>query len=237
MNQPRFYVECPLSVGQQLPLPPDAAHHANHVLRLTVGDAVCLFNGEGGEYLGCLTECGKRQTIVQLNDHYSLDRAAPVYAHLGLCILKREAMTAALARVTELGACTITPLFSAYCTVPEKTARKRLEHWRKTVIAACEQCGLNKLPIVNEPCALSDWVGAARAKHVIGYIALPEEVSIKPETADCDFHLLVGPEGGFAAEEAHQAVAAGFEPISLGDRTLRAETAPLVALAMLMPLI
>lgn len=233
MTGPRLYLAEPLEVGKELPLPKEAAHHLTRVLRLTAGAPIRLFNGEGGEYSATLTACAKDEARVRIDAYDPVSRSAPYRVHLGLCILKRDAMTAVLGRATELGVSIVTPLLSEHCTVPIKALDKRLGHWQKTVIAACEQCGLNSLPTVNEPCPLPDYLSAKHQGHC--FIALPEAAPARPAVVDSDFSLVVGPEGGFAAQEVRLASEAGFQPISLGPRTLRAETAPLAALAMLMP--
>lgn len=230
---PRFYVEGPLEAGARLALPPAAARHATQALRLKPGAGLTLFNGEGGEFQARLAECGSQGAVVDITGWTDAERTARHRAHLGLCILKREAMAAALARATELGLAQARPLVSRHSAVSPKAARQRLAHWRRTVIASCEQCGMNRLPRVSKPCPLEDWL--AEAHPEARFVALPEAPAARPAPVKGDFALLIGPEGGLAESEVRQALDAGFAPISLGPRLLRAETAPLAALALLLP--
>ena len=230
---PRFYVEAPLETGARLTLPAAAARHAAQALRLKPGAGLTLFNGKGGEYQGRLAECSSQGVVVDITGWTEAERTARHRAHLGLCILKREAMAAALARATELGAAQITPLASRHSAVSPKAARQRLGHWRRAVIASCEQCGMNRLPRVSEPTQLDAWL--AEPHPEARFVALPEAPEARPAPVQSDFALLIGPEGGMAESEVRQALDAGFAPISLGPRLLRAETAPLAALALLMP--
>ena len=233
LEVPRFFVDLPLAVGQRLALPAEAARHAAQARRLKAGAKVSLFNGKGGEYHGKLVKCDRQGAEAELANWLPDDRAPQHRAHLGLCVLKREAMTAALARATELGVARITPLVSSHVTVAAKAIGERLPRWRKAVISSCEQCGLNRLPVVDEPRPLADWLAEPREGARIA--AMPEVAVARPQPVKGDFTLAIGPEGGFSEAESQQALAAGFTPISLGPRLLRSETAPLAALAILMP--
>lgn len=227
----RFYVEDNLEVDQPIALPTDVAHHLARVLRLNTGDTVILFNGEGGEYQ-CIIETLDKKAVTVLPHRFVDDnRETSLNVHLGMCVLKREAMDNVFMKATELGVSAITPLLSDYCTVSKKAIAKRQPHWQQISISACEQCGLNVLPRIHTPLPLNDWVDEQTGKRII---ALPDaDQPINTTEHPAEVSLLVGPEGGFSPDEAGYAMDSGFEAVSFGARILRAETAPIVALSVL----
>lgn len=230
----RLYVALPLASGQTVTLPEDAAQHLR-VLRAAAGDALMLFNGEGGEYAATVTNVSKKLVEVLVGEFRADDHESPLHSHLGQVMSRGERMDYAIQKATELGVSVITPLVSERCELKlrgEERADKKLEHWRRVAISACEQCGRNRLPEIRAPQALEDWLTntAAELKLVLAPAlagALP--AGIHPVSAA----LLIGPEGGLSAREITAAQAAGFAPWQLGPRVLRTETAPVAALALL----
>lgn len=230
----RLYVPVALAGGIMMPLPEEAAHHLR-VLRAAPGDALTLFNGEGGEYAATVIAVGKKVVEVAVGDFCADDRASPLHTHLGQVMSRGERMDYAIQKATELGVSVITPLISERCELKlrgEERADKKLEHWRRVAISACEQCGRNRLPDLRAPRMLEDWLAdtAADLKLVLAPAlagALPADA--RPASAA----LLIGPEGGLSAREIAAAQAAGFAPWQLGPRVLRTETAPVAALALL----
>lgn len=226
----RFYIKGNLDIGAELVLPDEVAHHFYNVLRLREGARIILFNGEPRECEAVAISANRKEVRVNITRANEVTRENPRRIHLGLCALKRDAMTSALAKVTEVGVREITPVISEHCAVSGKSIAAREPHWRKAIIAACEQCGLNTIPALHEPRPLADWLRGDRA--AARYIALPDAGAQTPgESGRID--LLTGPEGGFAASEEAAALEAGFAPLGLGERILRAETAPVVAIAVL----
>lgn len=226
----RFYVDAALTPGTELVLPDDAGHHLYHVLRLREGAQVTLFNGEPREYDARVVSAGKREVRLALVRLHNITRENPTRIHLGICVLKRDAMTNVLAGVTELGVREVTPIISEHCTIGKKSIRSRQTHWRKTVISACEQCGLNVVPRLHQPMPFDDWINESGAGERL--IALPHKKTASAIVSK-DIDLLVGPEGGFTKHEEEAAMATDFVPFGLGERILRAQTAPLVAIARL----
>jgi 16S rRNA (uracil1498-N3)-methyltransferase len=232
MTLPRFFVQVKLSIGQPTPLSDDIAHYVRHVLRLERGAEVIVFNGSGGEYRSRLEDVSKKAITVTPEQFIDTDRAGALSVHLGLCVLKRDAMDNAIGRAVELGATTITPIISEHVAVASKVIARRGEHWQKVVYSACEQCGLNLVPRVETPTELSAWLQArneeTRLVASIGAPPLPH--SSKP---DGRIALLIGPEGGLTGAEVNHAFELGFTGLGLGERILRAETVPLVTLSVL----
>jgi len=161
----RLYVPVALAGGIVMPLPEEAAHHLR-VLRATPGDVLTLFNGEGGEYAATVTAVGKKVVEVAVGDFCADDRASPLHTHLGQVMSRGERMDYAIQKATELGVSVITPLISERCELKlrgEERADKKLEHWRRVAISACEQCGRNRLPELRAPRTLEDWLADTAA--------------------------------------------------------------------------
>ncbi len=227
---PRFYIEADITPGAEMPLPADVVNHLYNVLRLREGAEITLFNGEPCEYHAEIISASKKAVTVAVGPRIDISRANPTHIHLGMCVLKREPMSSVLARVTEVGVAEITPVISERCTVSSKQIASRHTHWQRTLISACEQCGLNTIPTLNEPVSLQVWLQGPRKNE--RFIALPG-ADAAPQSSSDAIDLLVGPEGGFSPAEEAAAKDAGFTAINLGERVLRAETAPVVAITLL----
>ena len=140
-------------------------------------------------------------------------------------------MNRSISRCTELGVNEITPIYSEFCVVPEKLIEKRLFSWQKTAISASEQCGLNLIPFINPVCKLKDWIFKTPGKKLM---ALQSGEKLGKEFLESDpISLLIGPEGGFSEDEITYTNNDQVKKISLGVRTLRAETAPIVAISLI----
>lgn len=228
MRISRLFLDEPLQthLSNQTPaiLEGDRAHYLRNVLRLKTGDEVDLFNGDGGEFRGVIQRVDKKTVEVMLKTYNSQNRVPTVQVHVGLCIIKRDAMDFAIQKLTEIGVAHIHPLVSERVSVSGKQYANRLSHWQSVAISACEQCGMNLLPTLHEPSTLDDWIHQAGKTR---YCALPggRKVAKVPLTDEAEVNLLVGPEGGFSDQEVVMMTSAGFEGIDLGARILRAETA------------
>ncbi|MEH3022475.1 MAG: 16S rRNA (uracil(1498)-N(3))-methyltransferase [Pseudomonas oryzihabitans] len=231
MRLTRCHLDLPLALGR-LDLPEAQAHYLGRVLRLAPGDAVQLFDGSGREYLGQVTEVGKKSLSVDLTEELAGQPDSPLHIHLGQGLSRGERMDWAIQKATELGVAEITPLVSERCEVRLKDERadKRLQHWRQVAISACEQCGRSTVPVIHPPQSLGDWQAGVTAdlKLVLHPVAEPLERHARPTR----LALLIGPEGGLSEAEVVAARGAGFQPARLGPRVLRTETAPVVALSV-----
>lgn len=236
MMNPRFFCPQPLAPHGLAELPAAAAHHALRVLRLGVGDAVTLFNGEGGEYPGRIVEAG-RGVRVQLAEWRDVGRESPLELVLAQALPSGDRMDWLVQKAVELGASSIQPLAAARSVVrlAGSRAERRLEHWRQVAVAACEQCGRNRVPEIAPILDLRQWLGRLPQDNGLSRLLLcagaPRRLRELPVGRGC--LLLVGPEGGFTDEEAAAARLAGFADLSLGSRILRTETAGPAALAAL----
>jgi 16S rRNA (uracil1498-N3)-methyltransferase len=159
---PRFFCPPPLASGTEIALPAGAAHHVLRVLRLKPGDALTLFDGEGGEYRGELARASPRAVVARLVEHFDVEREAPFSVTLVQGLAAADRMDYAVQKAVELGVTAIAPVIAVRSVARLEGARatRRAEHWRQIVIAACEQSGRNRLPKVHEPCVLGTWLRA-----------------------------------------------------------------------------
>ena len=232
---PRFFIDAPIaSTATTMPLPASVAHHATRVLRLSAGDSLVLFDGAGGEYRATLVEVDRRGASVRVDRFDPVERESPLEITLVQSMLATDAMDYAVRKAVELGAAAIQPIGAARSQLAH--ARK-VAHWRGIAIAACEQCGRNRVPPVAVPIAFDAWLDAPRSGPAV--IAGPgASMSLSAfATRAVPATIVVGPEGGFTESEMARALARGVEAVHLGPRVLRAETAGVAALAMLAALV
>ena len=235
---PRFHCPVPLSPGAQLTLPAGAARHVQ-VLRLQPGAVITLFNGEGGEWAASILRMGRSDVEVQLQSHDPIEREPVRPVHLAMGMPANERMDWLVEKAAELGVASITPLQTAHSVLrlSGERAQKKSAHWQSVAAAACEQCGGNRVPAVHPVQDLSAWLRtpaqppALRCVLSLAEGTQPLREALQGVPGDEPVTFLSGPEGGLSAQEDALARAAGFVPVTLGPRTLRAETAALVALA------
>lgn len=235
---PRFHCPVPLAEGQSLELPAGAARHAQ-VLRLQPGARITLFNGAGGEFDALVEQMGRCDVRVRIEQHRPVEREAGREVHLVVGMPANERMDWLVEKATELGAASIRPLVAErnVLRLAGERAVKKQAHWQAVAVAACEQCGRNRVPVVHEVMDLRAWL--ARLESPTGTrLLLSLRAGSRPlrDAAGSEGSaaiFLSGPEGGFTEGEEEAALAAGFQPVTLGPRVLRAETAALAALASL----
>ena len=221
-------------VGNEYALPDPVAHHALRVLRLAVGDRIALFTGDGGEFAATLVRADKRDAVAHIDAFESKERESPLAVTLVQGIAANDAMDHAVRRAVELGVAAIQPVLTTRSArVPDgERGEKRLAHWSQIVVAACEQCGRNRVPEVRAAQTLDRWI-VSRDPTAAGLVMTPTAdiaITAAPRPRDA-LDLLIGPEGGFAPEEIALAQRSGMTAIRLGPRILRTETAALAALA------
>jgi len=234
---PRLYCEGPLSPGATVALAERAARHVA-ALRLARGAEVVLFNGDGYESAATLTAIGKRGATAAVRSRRAVDRESPLEVHLAQGVCAGDRMDLVLQKATELGVASLQPLVTARSIVRLSSERRerRETHWQNVVIAACEQCGRNRIPPVKASVALGEFLSGATRAGTLLLLAPDGESGIRSLAATGPVTVLIGPEGGLAPEERALALAAGFRALRFGPRILRTETAPLAALAALQAL-
>ena len=252
---PRLHVDLRLSRGATLSLPPGAARHVQ-VLRLQPGAPLTLFDGRGGEWAATVLHMGRSDVQVQLGEHDPIDRELQVAVTLALGMPANERMDALVEKATELGAAAIQPLVCqrSVLRLSGERAQKKVAHWQAVAVAASEQCGRTRVPRIEPVCGIAEWLARLGAddgapRVVLSFAggsptaALAAASASSPASSPASasagasagaFALcLSGPEGGLSPDEEATALRAGFAPVSLGPRVLRADTAPLAWLAHL----
>jgi len=235
MRIPRIYHNGALALEHTITLEEDAANHVGRVLRLNVGAAIILFNGQGGQYDAVLVESGKKKVLAKISAFNDIDLESPLAIHLGQGVSRGDKMEMTIQKAVELGVNQITPLFTERCGVKLSGERleKKMNQWRKIIISACEQCGRNTLPIIHDPVSLVQWLAQPsdelklnlhpRAKYSINNLPQPTQ----------GIRLVIGPEGGLSDIEIEQAAQSGFDEVLIGPRVLRTETAGLTVISAL----
>ncbi|NDP47135.1 MAG: 16S rRNA (uracil(1498)-N(3))-methyltransferase [Sulfuriferula multivorans] len=238
MSSPRFYLDQPLALGARFSLPPGPARHAAKALRLTVDDTVTLFNGQGGEHTALIERIQKDEVAVRITDFTDIERESRLRVMLAQGISSGERMDYTLQKAVELGVVSIQPIATKRSVVKlsGERAERRVAHWQGVVASACEQSGRNQVPKVAVPQTLAAWLGHHTAGRLLFLSPLADTRLAdlpSPTGIDC---LVVGPEGGFEADEIATLHAAEAIPVCLGPRVLRTETAALAALAAMQTL-
>jgi 16S rRNA (uracil1498-N3)-methyltransferase len=236
---PRFHCPVPLTVGTELELPGAAARHVQ-VLRLQPGGVITLFNGEGGEHSATILRMGRSDVAVRVDSHRPVEREAPRRVHLAVGMPANERMDWLVEKAAELGVASLQPLHTAHSVLrlSGERATKKQSHWQGVATAACEQCGGNRVPELLPVRELAAWLGASSGLAPLRCVlsladgTRPLAEVLHQAASDAPVLFLSGPEGGLSAAEDAAARAAGFVPVTLGPRVLRAETAALAALVL-----
>jgi len=246
---PRFYCPTPLHPGALLELPAGAARHVQ-VLRLQPGDGITLFDGESlGEFNASVTQMGRSNVQVQVGEFVPTQREPGLRVHLAVGMPANERMDWLVEKAAELGVASIQPLMTerSVLRLSGERADKKIAHWHSVAVAACEQCGGNRVPLIHPVKTLAQWLAghvastqtASAARSPLGLL-----LSLKPDSlgvrdaaeraSAVDISFVSGPEGGLSPSEEEAVLAAGLVAVTLGPRVLRAETAALVALTALL---
>jgi 16S rRNA (uracil1498-N3)-methyltransferase len=233
---PRLHVDLPLSRGASLTLPAGAARHVQ-VLRLQPGAAMTLFDGRGGEWSAAVLQMGRSEVQVRIGEHAAVDRELPLAVTLAVGMPANERMDTLVEKATELGAAAIQPLTCRRSVLRPngERAQKKVVHWQAVAVAACEQSGRTRVPRIEAVQSFDAWLAGLPAEATAQRVVLSFEGAAFALPAGATGPLLCvsGPEGGLAPDEEAAARRAGFAPVSLGPRVLRADTAPLALLAHL----
>ncbi len=233
---PRFHCPQPLAIGASISLPDAIAHHVR-VLRLAIGDAIVLFNGEGGEYTATLSDIDKKRADVVVKTFSPREAELSYAVTLAQALPEASKMDWIIEKAVELGAAAIQPISAQRCVVKlnAERAAKKAEHWQGIIASASEQSGRNRLAHLAGVCDFQQWIAQQNLHRRIILTpragqSLSDWARHHPPQAVA---LLVGPEGGFTEQEEDAATANDVLPLSMGQRVLRTETAGLAALAAL----
>ncbi|MFO7287562.1 MAG: 16S rRNA (uracil(1498)-N(3))-methyltransferase [Gammaproteobacteria bacterium] len=235
----RLYVDHDLS-RDRAPLTESETHYLGTVLRLRRGDRVLAFNGRGQERYASIASLSRTDGELELLEHVEPLPESSLALTLIQALPKTEAMDLVVQKTTELGVRALWPVTSDFSVVKLDAVRavRRVTHWRRIARSACEQSGRHRPPDIEPVCPLSvclDKVPAESVRIVLDPRAEAPLSSVSPPNGTAVF-LLVGPEGGFSDSDLALARATGFVGVRLGPRTLRAETAAIVAVGLLQAL-
>ena len=246
---PRIHVDTPLNAGTLLALPPNAARHVQ-VLRLQPGAPLTLFDGHAGEWSAQVVEMGRKTVTAQLISHQPIERELATPVTLALGMPANERMDGLVEKATELGVAALQPLVCerSVLRLAGDRAERKAAHWQAIAVAACEQSGRNRVPPVGPAMTFREWLAMqavdptpttrlvlsldADARSLIDTLAGVRAGVLAGAPAGGPVQVLSGPEGGLSPAEEAAARAAGFLPVNLGARVLRADTAPLALLAI-----
>lgn len=237
-SSPRFFIAHTLPRGEAWPITFELDENAGmhiRVLRLHEGDQITCFDGEGGEFTATIHMIGRRNVVVVLTAFKDVERESPLAITLVQTLATGDKMDWIIQKATELGVSEIQPISSERATLKLSAdrAEKRHAHWRATAIAACEQCGRNRVPAIHAAQSLEHWLAGANTMPCVllhpGAAQSLTDALGDSKTAS----IVIGPEGGFSEDEVARAVRAGVITARFGPRILRTETAGLAALAAL----
>lgn len=236
MHIPRLYIPQALIEGEALVLDDQAAHHVRQVLRLGPGATLRVFDGRGSEHHATLLEVQRNRVSIEVGTAHKLDTESPLDITLAQGIPRGDRMDLILQKAVELGVSRLQPLWMERSQARTRGDRleRRMRHWERVMISACEQCGRNRLPGIDRPAGFTTWLGTgltADTRILLDPEAGTTLTGLAPPQGS--LLLLAGPEGGITETEKRQAETAGFTPVALGPRVLRTETAPLAVLACL----
>lgn len=235
MKNTRIYQIGHYQVGDTITLSPTAAQHVGLVLRMKEGEHITLFPGDGSEYSATLCEVQKKLIKAHIDTASPVNRESPRAIHLAQAIAKGEKMEWVIQKAVELGVASITPLLSDRSVVrlDQERLNKKQQQWQAIAIAACEQCGRNRVPVVHPALTLHHYLETDTSNYKL--ILSPQATHSWPTIGDAsaEITLLIGPEGGFTEQEVESALQQQAHAIRLGPRILRTETAAITALGIL----
>jgi 16S rRNA (uracil1498-N3)-methyltransferase len=243
-----MFVAGELQSGSVVELPRETGAHLAKVLRARSGDEVVLFNGDGREFAGAIEKVQGSRVSAAVGAARSIDRESPLQLTLVQCVPRGDRMDFIVQKATELGVVRIVPVLSRRSVVrlDEGQAAAKQVHWRAVAVSACEQCGRNRLPRVDTPQPLLNYLGTlpqATPGENLRLVLEPERprlgersaqwIDIATARAVSRVEIAIGPEGGFAPEELDAFDLSAFSRVVLGPRVLRTETAAIAAIVVL----
>jgi 16S rRNA (uracil1498-N3)-methyltransferase len=235
MRVSRVYAAVAVGGRVELELTGTAANHVSRVLRLRPGDPLIVFDAAGGEYTATVAAFTRDAVRVTVGEYLDVNRESPLQVTLAQGISRGERMDVVVQKATELGVRRIVPVLAERSVVRlnDAQAANRLRHWRAIAVAACEQCGRNRLPEITPPMSLQDFLVSDYPAGLRLVLSPEGGLTARDLPASPAATLLIGPEGGLSDAERSAALAAQFTGLVLGPRILRTETAALAALAVI----
>lgn len=239
MRLTRVFVDAPLESGNIVDLPDDSAAHLAKVLRARSGDEFMLFNGDGRDFTGVIGSVRGKHVTAEIGAAHMVETESRLAITLVQCVPRAEKMDLIVQKATELGVRRIVPVISQRSVVrlAEHQGQSKQSHWQAVMVSACEQCGRARLPTIEPPVQLLNYLGGLAPSAHPRWVLEPQTAATAPPRRPLTAaEIAIGPEGGFAADELEAFRLAGFSPLGLGPRVLRTETAAIAALVWLQTL-
>ena len=230
INLTRNFLDQKFYIDKKIILEKSSAHHLLKVLRKKEGDKIILFDGKGNSCIAVITSVSRSQLELEIIDLNERTFRSGVEINLGQSSIKSDPLHLIIQKATELGVVSFCPLITDRSAVKIKMTKNRSLKWDLIARGACEQCGENWLPVIEDPMKLDKWASAVKSKvKVVLYPNADNKIS------DIDFKdsvaLAIGPEGDFTEYEVDSLTEKGFIPVTIGKRILRAETAAISAIS------
>lgn len=232
----RLFVDERIICGASLWLDGAAARYLGRALRLRPGSKLIVFDGAGSACAATVAEFRQQRVLLDIGEAIGRDPESPLAIRLLQCLSRGDRFDLVVQKSTELGVRRISPLLSEFSVVrldPDR-AQKKVAHWTRIAQSACEQCGRNTLPAIDLPVQFGHALDDTLSNDATRLLLQPQGVQPLSAVAAAagEVDLLIGPEGGLSERESDLATGAGFEPVSMGPRILRTETAALAAVAL-----
>lgn len=230
MNLTRSFVNQEFFLNKKIILEKSSSHHLIKVLRKKEGDELVLFDGKGNSCLGVISKIYRSEVQLDVIDIFKKSLRSGIEINLGQSLIKNDPFNLTIQKATELGVTSFHPLITDRSELKIKMTRNRSLRWNLIARGACEQCGENWLPIIEDPIKLDRW--AANEESKIKIVLYPNaDNKISDFKYKDSVSLAIGPEGDFSDYEVDSLTEKGFIPVSIGKRILRAETAAISAIS------
>jgi len=237
----KFFVSAEQIVDNRVTLTGSDVAHIRTVLRLKVGASIQVIGGLDKLLTVRLVDVKAKEIQGEVIVSEKFDVESPLAVHLGLALTKGNKFDATLRKSVELGACSLTPLTTERCVVKTHQVGIKTERWKKIALESSKQCGRTQVPLVAEGIETLETFCRNSDDQDLRLVFWEMEgdnslKDLKLDRTPRSVAVLIGPEGGFSSAEIEKTREYGFQTVSLGPRILRAETAPVVALALLQTL-
>ena len=230
MNLTRSFVNQEFFLNKKIILEKPSSHHLIKVLRKKEGDELVLFDGKGSSCLGVISKIHRSAVQLDVIDIFEKSLRSGIEINLGQSLIKNDHFNLTIQKATELGITSFHPLITDRSELKIKMTRNRSLRWNLIARGACEQCGENWLPIIEDPIKLDRWAENEESK--IKIVLYPNaDNKISDFKYKDSVSLAIGPEGDFSDYEVDSLTEKGFIPVSIGKRILRAETAAISAIS------
>ena len=236
MRNHRLFLNQRIHLNKELKTNQKQTHYLKHVLRLKKEEKITIFNGTGCEFIALIIQIKRSEITLKPVKKIYRNVESPLYIHLAQGISRNDRMDFVVQKSTELGIKRITPLLTEFSFVKlnAEAFRKKKEHWEKISQSACEQCGRNEIPLIENPTTIKSFFNNISNENSLLLLEPESKRTLeKIEKPKKGIDLLIGPEGGFSKKEIQSAREFGFTGISLGPRILRTETASLAAISII----